>query len=359
MSRMTIYCWTILVAKQKVFADKKARLGIASLFCLLSLLACNPGPKLIQHRFEGSTMGTQYHVSIVVNEGDSLEATVEPGIHNLLADIDQQMSTYIESSDLSNLNRAPVEAWLPVSEQLFAVLELAQNISRTTAGAFDITVGPLVNLWGFGPTRVNESSLPSEVEIQRLKSKIGFQQLQLNSELNRVKKSADIYLDLSAIAKGFAADQASEFLSRQGLVNHMVEIGGEIKARGYNSQGNAWRIGIEKPVSGQGFVQQAISISDVGVATSGDYRNYYEVNGRRYSHTIDPATGKPITHNLASVTVIASTAAEADAYATAFSVMGVDQAKLIAEDNNLAVYFIVRDGESFSSDANRLLNKYL
>lgn len=342
--------------------QQKARQGIlTSLFCLL-LTACGTDGQpasYSQYQYSGPTMGTQYHISVVLNRDEKIDDELQAHIDAQLAAINQSMSTYLSDSELSRLNRAATQEWIPLSEPLFAVITLAQRISLESDGAFDITMGPLVELWGFGARDKVVDTVPSAAEINSLLAKSGYQQLELQGRPPALKKLTDTALDLSAIAKGFAVDEISYGLTQLGYANHMVEIGGEVKTQGHNARGDIWHIGIESPTFSHTGVQQAVTVQGVGIATSGDYRNYFEINGQRFSHTINPRTGRPITHNLASVTVIAPTCAEADAYATAINVLGFKAGKMFAEQRGLAAYFIVRDDENFSADMTSKFKQYL
>ncbi|MFT5351167.1 MAG: thiamine biosynthesis lipoprotein [Planctomycetota bacterium] len=289
----------------------------------------------------GLTMGTTY--TIKINEaGMSLPVEkINAEINNILIDINGKMSTYIDDSELSRINQSTSLSWIPVSPDLYQLLNDAINISQLSNGSFDITVGPLVNLWGFGPNKSQE--IPGTSEISEALSRTGFQQITLrHSPPALQKRRADIYIDLSGIAKGYAVDKIAEYLEQQNIDNYMVEIGGEIRAKGVNKVAFAWRIGIEKPEVEKRGVQRVIKLDNIAMATSGDYRNYFEEDGKRYSHTIDPHSGFPITHDLASVTVLHKFTAWADALATAFLVMGKDAAYEIAEKENLAVLFLQR-----------------
>jgi thiamine biosynthesis lipoprotein len=261
-----------------------------------------------------------------------------------LKKINQHMSTYIADSELMLLNAASVGEWHNISQPLHDVLQLSQHISEQSGGAFDITVGPLINLWGFGPDK-HEDQVPDAAALDAARKSMGYQKLELAD--NQARKSGDIKLDLSAIAKGYGVDWIAEVVAREGVNNYMVEIGGEIRVSGLNPKGKPWRIAIEQPSMMQQSVHKAISITDMGMATSGDYRNYFEKDGKRYSHTIDPATGYPIDHRLASVTVLARTSAEADGWATAINVLGPEKGLEVANREQLAVYMIVKEGEGF------------
>ncbi len=299
-------------------------------------------------RFSGNTMGTTYHVTVVAQaQGEPLSLDSEAfkrGLDAELAQINQQMSTYIADSELMRFNRSPVGAWQSLSEPLAAVLAISRTVSERSNGAFDISVGPLVNLWGFGPEAEPEQ-VPSEEELLALRQRVGYRKLELDEQ--RARRLADIQLDLSAVAKGYGVDHIARWIESRGFENYLVEIGGEVYLSGVSPRGDAWRIGVEQPSLLQEGGRMALALSDIGMATSGDYRNYYERNGVRYSHTIDPRTGRPIVHKLASVTVLAETAAEADAWATALNVLGPEAGMAVAEREKLAVYMIVKAGEGY------------
>lgn len=214
----------------------------------------------------------------------------------------------------------------------------------------------MVNLWGFGPNWQAHKA-PAASDIEQALSNVGYQYIEIDSEQLRIKKLIDVSLDFSAVAKGYGVDEIAELLWAEGFHHFMVEIGGELRLHGHNGEGKTWRIGVESPAA-DGKIRP-IAVSEVGVATSGDYRNYFEQEGVRFSHTIDPTTGRPITHNLASVTVIAATAARADALATAFTVMGGDQAMELAEQRGIAIYLIERVDEGFSTRASTAFAPYL
>lgn len=314
--------------------------------CLLS--ACESRTEREHYQFSGDTMGTTYHITLVADAGESLTvdtAGIETGVEKALVLINQQMSTYIDDSDLMRFNRSPLQEWQTLPEPLAEVLSISQRISERSDGAFDITVGPLVNLWGFGPEAQPEQ-VPTEAEIATLQSQVGYHHLELNG--NRARRLTDIELDLSAVAKGYGVDYVANWLESQGVKHYLVEIGGEVRLAGQSPRGDAWRIGVEQPAMLRHSGRLALALSDIAMATSGDYRNYYERDDQRYSHTIDSRTGKPIQHNLASVTVLAKTSAEADAWATTLNVLGPEAGMAVAEREKLAVYMIVKTDEGFS-----------
>ena len=306
----------------------------------------------------GLTMGTTYSIKIHAPGIDTRKESIHDGIRLILAEVNASMSTYIEDSELSLINRARADMLIPLSPGLFEVLSAAMEINRLTASGFDITVGPLVNLWGFGPQKSRTVPARQDIDIALERSGIHLLQLQ-ESPPALAKKKDDVYIDLSGIAKGFAVDKIADYLASQGIKNYLVEIGGEIRASGTNEIGFAWRIGIEQAVSESRGVQGVIALDNMALATSGDYRNYFEEDGVRYSHTIDPRTGYPISHKLASVSVLHPQAAWADALATGFLVLGTQSARKIAEDLGLAVMFIEKDGSGFSESYTPALEAFL
>ena len=314
------------------------------------LAACSPKPTdQAELKFDGFTMGTTYMIKVVnsaANSGQTQEH-LKKQVDSLLYQVDKiQMSTYNPESELSRFNRYRGTDWFPVSSNLAEVITESHAIYQKTGGAFDITVGPLVNLWGFGPAE-QKSELPSESDIIACKKLVGQNNIVVRSNPPAVKKNIDrAYCDLSAIAKGFAVDAVAEFLQSAGYNDYLVEIGGEIRAGGATAAGEVWRIGVATPMS-KGGIQKVVRVSNTGMATSGDYLNYFEKDGVRYSHTIDPSTGRPITHKLASVTVIHSSCMLADGYATAIDVMGPEKGFEFALKMELPVYMIVRSENGF------------
>jgi len=314
---------------------------------LLFLVACGREPAL--HRLSGHTMGTTWHVTLTAPAGLSLRAAaLTAGVEQTLEAVNASMSTYRDDSEISRFNRLPVNSWFTVSESFFHVLSAALAVGRDSGGAYDITVGPLVNLWGFGPAGVAVTP-PEPAAIEQTLQQVGQHWLRLDSSEMRVLKTADVYLDLSSIAKGWAVDEVARWLREQGIEDYLVEVGGEMRVAGQSPRGDAWRVAIEQPDARQFGIAGAIRLSDQGVATSGSYRNFFEVDGVRYSHSIDPRTGYPIAHELVSVTVVNASTMLADAWATALTVLGAQEAWSVAQAQGLAVYLIERDGDGFSS----------
>ena len=312
-------------------------------------------------KLNGTTMGTFFEIKIVPDKTDSLEQSIDDisaGIENVLKAVNLKMSTYIKDSEISRFNALDKDDWFPVSYDVVKVVENANDISRLSDGAFDITVGPLVNLWGFGPEK-RPTRIPSDAEIQERMKMTGFGNLSVQENPPALRKSnPKIYCDLSAIAKGYGVDVVADYLDSLGIANFLVEIGGEIQAKGFNQKGELWKIGISTP-SAEAGIQKVVHVKNISVATSGDYRNYFEENNVRYSHTIDPRTGKPITHSLASVTVIDSLCMVADGLATAIDVLGPEKGFKLALDENLAVFMIIRENGAFVEKMTPQFEKFL
>ncbi|WP_345547690.1 FAD:protein FMN transferase [Microbulbifer aestuariivivens] len=309
-------------------------------------------------RLSGPTMGTRYHITVVNPSASVSEEALQQAIEAELAAVNREMSTYIADSELMLFNRGAVGEALPVSKHLADVVALSLDIYRRSGGAFDITVGPLVNLWGFGP-QAQPETIPGDDELAGLLQVLGSDALQLTRKPDRLMRQRAVELDLSAIAKGHGVDRVAALLESRGIGNYLVEIGGELRTLGVNPSGGKWRIGIEKPVAAGSVVQIPVEISGYAMATSGDYRNYYERDGVRYAHSIDPRNGRPLRHRLASVTVIADSCAEADGLATAFNVLGAEAALEWAEREGIAVYMLVKTDNGFEPVASSAFQPFL
>lgn len=335
------------------------------LLILLSLpIGCTNNTTPITLQFRGSTMGTTYTVKVLQLPNTVTPQQLEPQIAAILGRLHAQMSTYDTNSEVSRFNSSRSTNWFSVSTDVCNIVEQSQHISHLSNGAFDITVGPVVNLWGFGPAPAR-TTLPSTAEIQIATQRIGYKYL--HTRCNDIgvapalrKDRSDLNIDLSAIAQGYGADKVADYLELLGIQNYLVDVGRELRARGTNAQNVAWRIGVEQPTPlQQGQVEQVLPIKNCAVATSGTYRNFFEFNGKRFSHTIDPSTGSPVTHNLVSVTVITNTATLADAWATAISVLGPEIGYQVAKDNNLAVLLIEQQADKFLEKSTPQLIAYL
>ncbi len=298
------------------------------------------------HRFSGFTMGTSYDIQLVGIESGSMLSVIEEGSSALLGRLDKEVfSTYAPDSELSRFNRHPVGEPFPVSAELLEVLLLAREISELTDGAFDVTVGPLVNLWGFGPEIVPPARVPDEAAIAAALEQVGYAFVEVDADVRQATKRRDVYVDLSAIAKGYAVDKLAEYLESHGVQDYFLEVGGELKMSGLKPGGISWIPAIESPQIDEARIHEIFFSHGeaLAVAGSGDYRNYFESEGVRYSHEIDPRSGKPVQHRLAAAYVVTDSVARADALATAMMIMGTQASKQLAEELDLAVYLISKD----------------
>lgn len=309
----------------------------------------------------GPTMGTTYNVKYVLEASESPDkpkpAYVQTQIDDLLVRINALMSTYDPNSELSKFNRYKGTDEFPLSAETLFVLTEAKRLGEISGGVLDVTVGPLVNLWGFGPDAKPEKA-PSKELVSTIKQRIGLEKLALQKD-SATKSNPDLYVDLSTIAKGYAVDRITEYLESLQMQNYLVEIGGEMRVSGTKVNGLQWRIAVEKPITTERSVQSIISIGENAIATSGDYRNYFEENGVRYSHLINPSTGSPITHNLVAVTVVHPSSMTADGLATALNVMGKDEALRVAKQYNLDVMLITRENGEFKSYTSGKFKQYI
>lgn len=302
-------------------------------------------PSLPLQHLQGQTMGTQYSIKFRHPSTSEMNAAIQEKVEAILDRINRSMSTYDPTSELSRFNQQRTTDWVAASPDLLTVLDAALKVGRKSEGAFDITIGPLVNLWGFGP-EFRSDQIPDKMAINRLRQQSGQDKLLLDHAKGSIRKRhPDIYIDLSAIAKGYAVDQIAQLFLSSGIEHFMIEIGGEVRAHGNNQQGSAWRIGIEKPLPHAQAVHKVLLVDNTALATSGDYRNFFEYDGKHYSHLIDPNSGWPIQSQLISVTVLASQCMEADAWATALTVLGHERGLSLAEKLGLPVLFLLnQDG---------------
>ena len=303
-------------------------------------------PNRGEHKFTGVVMASDYHLTLT-GKLPCDPATAHEAVFQKLTRIDALMSTYKEDSDVSKLNLAPPGEWVPLSPETFQILQAARIVGEKTEGAYDLTVGPLVNLWGFGPEH-RPATAPSELEISEARKKVGWDKLEIRNDPASARRLAEgVYVDLSSIAQGFAVDEAAKDLEEMGVTDYCLDLSGDIRSRGLNGRGLPWRIAIESPRDERHVVQRIVSLSGMSLTTSGDYRNYFEEGGVRYSHIIDPRTGSPITHRLASVTVVDPSCTRADAWDTALLALGPEKGLALAERENLAAFFIIRTKSGF------------
>ncbi|QEW24148.1 Thiamine biosynthesis lipoprotein ApbE precursor (plasmid) [Marinibacterium anthonyi] len=306
----------------------------------LALAACKQGWSVLE--LSGLTMGTGYSIAAVDHSNKIDKADLQSAIDVALARVNTQMSNWDNSSEISRFNASSSGDSMTVSPQLARVMQAAADVHDASAGAFDVTVGPLIDLWGFG-AEGTRNDMPADSDIADAMACCGQAQsvaLRGNT-LHKLNGGAEVYL--SSIGKGYGIDEVARTLASFGLNDYMVDIGGDLYTAGRNPEGKPWQIGIETPKSFDRGVLKVVGLSDMGMATSGDYRNYFNVDGQRYSHIIDATTGRPVTHDTTSVSVMAENAMMADAWATALLVLGREKGLEIAREHDLAALFIDRD----------------
>ncbi|HEX9206693.1 MAG TPA: FAD:protein FMN transferase [Steroidobacteraceae bacterium] len=317
---------------------------------LVALAGCARQPKPLT--FSGPTMGTTYHVTVaaVRNEGD--ERRVRQCIDDVLRSVDQHLSTYSATSEISRFNRSASTDWVVVSDPLFAVIAAARRVSVETDGAFDVTIPPLLRLWGFGPQSALQSTRdvepPDPEFIHDAQASVGYRWLELRTQPDRAvrKTRVPLELDVDGIAPGYAVDRISDCLSGLRLPNHLVEIGGEVRAMGVRDDGRPWQVAVEAPLTGERKAYAGLQLTNLSVSTSGNYRDFRRLtDGRVVSHTLDPRTGEPVTHDVVSVTVVLPRAILADAYATALLVLGPEEGYALADAKDLPALFLERTGQ--------------
>jgi thiamine biosynthesis lipoprotein len=315
---------------------------VAAALALASLGACTkPADDWL---IQGRAMGTTYSIRIPHPPADMQQEELAAALAAEIERVEALMSTYRPESELSRFNSGSSTDWVPVSEDTATVVAAGQEISRQTQGAFDVTVGPLVELWGFG-SRMDTHGRPSDEDIAEAASHVGYQKLEVRLDPPALRKEDPaLHVDLSAIAKGYGVDRAALVLANLGIEDYMVEIGGDLRAAGYNKEGNPWRIAVERPIPGDRALLEVVAVEDMAIATSGDYRNFFVEDGVLYSHTIDPRTHLPVTHKIASVSVRASTAMLADGWATALLVLGPNGLET-ADALEISALMVERDGE--------------
>jgi thiamine biosynthesis lipoprotein len=349
----------ILADNLTPFKQHLQKMGLAMWYALMLTIlpGCSVSEEPKIEAITGLSMGTSYTVKWVDQDGLN-EDDIASGVAAELARVEASMSTYMDASDLTGFNGAKANQWHAVPAEMASLVALSLEISKQTNGAFDITVGPLVDLWGFGPDPIPEH-IPSQVALDALKPVIGYQFIQVQQQPPAMLKLADSAIDLSAIAKGYGVDAVALWLEAHAFSNYLVEVGGELRAHGVKPDGSPWRIAIETPTVDARQIYQVVQVNNMAVATSGNYRNYYEQEGVRYAHTLDPSTLRPVTHNLASVTVIDASAARADALATALMVMGGKKGVAWASMHQVPAYFIMKQSNGFVAQSTAGFNGYL
>ncbi len=328
-------------------------MNVFVIIALVMLSGCFPSNDLEkkQVHLTGITMGTvAYNIKYIeqpIDGGTPIpsDVVVHQNVERILKQLNQDMSNWIPDSELSKFNSHDSLSPVKISEGLRRVIAESIRLGHLSEGKLDVTIGPLINLWGFGPEARPEKA-PTQEEIAQAQARTGIDNLMLEGNM-LTKRIPNLYVDLSTIAKGYAVDLVAEYLDSISAHNYLVEIGGELRAKGFKHTGELWSVAIEKPVSTERAVHQIIIPKDNAIATSGDYRKYFEENGQRYSHIIDPDTGKPINHKLVSVTVIHPSSMTADGLSTAMMLMGPEKAYAFAEEHKIAAYLISKSENGF------------
>jgi thiamine biosynthesis lipoprotein len=322
---------------------------------VLLLAGCGTGSS--PQKLSGQTMGTTWSVTYLQGDATATTQAIHALITQRLEAINASMSTYRDDSELMRFNQLAVGQAFRLSSDLREVLAAALIVGQASGGAYDVTVGPLVDLWGFGASGPHEG-IPSAADIEAGLKQVGQQFLQLD-DTGTLRKTATVQIDLSSIAKGYGVDAVAQLLEDAGIADYLAEVGGEMRLSGVSPRGDDWRVAIEAPDPRQRSVALAFSATDIAVATSGDYRNFFEVDGQRYSHSIDARTGWPVRHDLVSVTVLHESAMWADAWATALTVLGPDLALSVAQQQGLAVYLIRREADALAVEYSPAFAPYL
>ena len=330
-------------------------IGICKLVACVTLLtaacffapAAEPKPADELVTLSGRTMGTVYSVKFLQPPAPVSAEKAQQEVGALLERLEQAMSTYREDSEVCRFSADRGGDWFAVSADTARVVVESQRVSELTGGAFDVTVDPLVRLWGFGPRRATGET-PTDEAIAEARRKVDYHRLQVRLDPPALRKTLpDLSVDLSAVAKGYAGDAVAACLEKSGVTHYLIAIGGELKARGHGPQGRPWRVGVDKPLDDGRAVQRIIELKDSAISTSGDYRNYFTDAGRRYSHVVDPHTGRPVAHRLACVSTVQETSARADAMATGLMVLGPDAGYALAVKHGWACLFILRADSGF------------
>lgn len=294
--------------------------------------------------FGGPTMGSTYTVKYVRSKDSPSVELLKRETDAILSGVDVQMSTYRDDSAIEQFNQAPAGTCQAMPDGVLELVDAGRVLHEQSQGAFDLTLEPLLNLWGFGP-KARAEKVPSAEQLTAARARVGMQHLRRDGQ--QLCKEVDVQVDFNSIAAGYAVDKLVQRFTELGVTSYMVEVTGELKAAGKKPDGQPWRIGLEAPQDGQRVAQRVLAVDGYGISTSGDYRNYFEEKGQRYSHTLDPLTGAPITHKLAAVTVADKSTLRADGLSTVLMVMGTERGLAFAERMGIAAFFVTREGDAF------------
>ncbi|MES1940228.1 ApbE family lipoprotein [Salinisphaera sp. T5B8] len=346
--------------KLRDFGPARAASGVFFALAFALVLAACTGEQREPVRVEGPAQGTTYSVTVMNPPADLDEAGLKDAMGTVIARIDAQMSTWRDDSEIVRFNAAPSGEWVSVSPELAELSAQALAIGKETGGAFDVTLGPILKVWGFGADADAPSHLPTADELAAAREKTGIGLIDVRQDPPALRKrSPNVTLDLAGLAQGYTVDLMAARLDSLGAKRYLVELGGELYAKGNKRGRSPWRIGIEKPKAGTREIERVVGLANAGMTTSGDYRDYFELDGRRFSHTIDPRTGRPVAHDLRAVTVIAPDATTADAMATALLVMGPEAGLRYANEHQLAALFVSGEAPAYTESYSKAFEPYI
>lgn len=316
------------------------------------LAGCGNGDSM--ESLTGPTMGSTYSIKYVRHADLPAPAEVRVEVEKILTDVDRQMSTYRSDSDIERFNDLPADRCQKMPAPILELIRVGEKLSEQSEGSYDVTVEPLLNLWGFGP-QAREEKVPGAEALAQVQKRVGYRHLRIEGD--QLCKDAAVEVDFNSIAAGYAIDTIAAKLDAMGIHNYLAEATGELKAAGRKLDGSPWKIALEEPRDDQQVAQRIINVDGYGVSTSGDYRNYFEQGGRRYSHTFDARTGAPVLHTLASVTVIHPSALMADGLSTLLLILGPERGWDYAETHNIGAFFVIRADTGFVTRTNQAFER--
>lgn len=322
------------------------------LVLFVALSGCGNGDSM--ESFGGPTMGSTYSIKYLRHAGLPAPTEVRVQVEKILAEVDQQMSTYRSDSDIERFNGLPSNRCQKMPASILKLVRVGERLSEQSEGSFDLTLEPLLNLWGFGPQARNEK-VPSAQALAEVRQRVGYQHLRIDGD--QLCKDAAVEVDFNSIAAGYAVDTIAAKLEAIGIHNYLAEATGELKAAGKKLDGSSWRIALEEPRDDQQVAERIIAVDGYGVSTSGDYRNYFVQDGRRYSHTFDARAGAPVSHTLASVTVIHPSALMADGLSTLLLILGPERGWDYAEKHDIGAFFVIRADTGFVIRTNQAFER--
>ncbi|MFJ4143713.1 FAD:protein FMN transferase [Pseudomonas sp. NPDC089734] len=322
-------------------------MGLCALLAGVVLVGCDANPAL--ERFGGPTMGSGYSISYVRRAGEPDRRTVRSDVEAILDEVDQQMSGWRSDSDIERFNALPANRCQVMPSAVLELIRLGEHLSRETGGAFDLTVQPLMNLWGFGPQSRGEQ-VPTDRQRALTLERTGYRHLRIDGA--QLCKDAAVEVDLSSVAAGYTVDRIGARLEALGIQDYLVQVTGELRARGHKPDGSPWRVALEEPRDDRQAVEKVLALDGCGVSTSGDYRHYFEREGRRYSHTLNALTGAPVEHDLASVTVVHPSTLMADGLSTLLLILGPELGWNYAQQHQIAAFFVIRADKRFIMRSN-------